>query len=424
MSSIILSLAALVFLAHFFSAIFVKTRIPEVLPLMLLGIILGPVTGLVKQADFGMVDKVFTSILLIVILFESGLSIKLQNIKSVWAQSSKIIAVSFILTLGAVMLCAKAALGLSWIYAMILGALLADNSFAIIIPLTSKLNISQDTKTTLMMESTVSGVLSIIITITLIQMAKANAFAPDIIAAKILYTFIISIIVGGAAAIFWTEILNKIRKLRNSIFLTIAFVMVVYSFCEGLGSDGSIGAFVFGIVSGNIETIRQISWLKFLDRFTSEGGGNPFNETEKSFFGELVFILTTFFFVYIGISMRLTSSESMLYGLMFTAVIFLIRLPAVNYSLDKHVTRNDCTVASAMVPKGLVAAVLASLTAQSGIPNGARLQDITYSVIMLSIIFATLLAYAAEKGYAKNFGEAFFKRHAENAAEPAKSEIK
>ncbi len=411
MEGIIISLAALVFLAHLFSALFVKTRMPEVLPLMVLGIIVGPVLNLVTQSDFGMVDQVFTRVLLIVILFESGLGIKISQIKTTFAQTSKITLVSFITVVATVTLAAKLILGLNWIYAVILGSILADNSFAIIIPLISKLNISQRIKTVLMMESTLNGVIAIIVTITLIDMAKINSFAPSMIAAKIIYTFLISVAVGSAAAVFWTTVLNKIRKLQNSIFLTIAFVMVVYSVCESLGSDGSIGAFVFGIVAGNIRIIKKLGWLNFLERYTISVKGKSFNEVEKSFFSEVVFVLSTFFFVYIGISIRITSFSSMLYGLFFTLIIFLARIPAVNYSLDKNISKMDCTVAAAMTPKGLVTAVLASLVAQSGIAGGALLQDIIYSVIMFSIIFATGLAFLAEKGYAVKMADLFFKRH-------------
>ncbi len=418
MEGIIISLAALVFLAHLFSALFVKTRMPEVLPLMVLGIILGPVLNLVTQSDFGMVDQVFTRILLIVILFESGLGIKISQIKTTFAQTSKITLVSFIIVVAAVTFAAKLILGLNWIYAVILGGILADNSFAIIIPLISKLNISQKIKTVLMMESTLNGVIAIIVTITLIDMAKINSFAPSMIAAKIIYTFLISVAVGSAAAVFWTTVLNKIRKLQNSIFLTIAFVMVVYSVCESLGSDGSIGAFVFGIVAGNIRIIKKLGWLNFLERYTISVKGKSFNEVEKSFFSEVVFILSTFFFVYIGISIRITNFYSMLYGLFFTLIIFLARVPAVNYSLDKNVSKLDCMVAAAMTPKGLVTAVLASLVAQSGIAGGALLQDIIYSVIMFSIIFATGLAFLAEKGYAVKMADLFFKRHANATEEP------
>ena len=413
MEGIIISLAALVFLAHLFSALFVKTRMPEVLPLMVLGIILGPVLNLVTQSDFGMVDQVFTRILLIVILFESGLGIKISQIKTTFAQTSKITLVSFIIVVAAVTFAAKLILGLNWIYAVILGSILGDNSFAIIIPLISKLNISQKIKTVLMMESTLNGVIAIIVTITLIDMAKINSFAPSMIAAKIIYTFLISVAVGSAAAVFWTTVLNKIRKLQNSIFLTIAFVMVVYSVCESLGSDGSIGAFVFGIVAGNIRIIKKLGWLNFLERYTISVKGKSFNDVEKSFFSEVVFVLSTFFFVYIGISIRITNFYSMLYGLLFTLIIFLARIPAVNYSLDKNVSKLDCMVAAAMTPKGLVTAVLASLVAQSGIAGGALLQDIIYSVIMFSIIFATGLAFLAEKGYAVKMANAFFKRHSD-----------
>lgn len=411
MEGIIISLAALLFLAHLFSALFVKTRIPEVLPLMVLGIILGPVLGFVNPSDFGVVDKVLTSVLLIVILFQSGLNLKISQIKTTWAQSSKITFISFVFTLLVIASAAKLLLGLSWIYAIILGSILADNSFAIIIPLISKLNISTSTKTVLLMESSINGVIAIIVTITLIDMAKINSFAPSMIAAKIIYTFLISIIVGTAAAVFWTTVLNKIRKLQNSIFLTIAFVMVVYSFCESLGSDGSIGSFVFGIVAGNIRIIKKLGGLKPLERFMINVKSKSFNEVEKGFFSEVVFLLSTFFFVYIGISIRITNFSSMLYGLLFTLIIFAARIPAVNYALDRHVSRLDCTVAAAMVPKGLVTAVLASLVAQSGIANSAALQDIIYSVIMFSIIFATILAFLAEKGFSAKAADAIFKRH-------------
>lgn len=394
---------------------------------MVLGIILGPVLHLVTQSDFGMVDQVFTRILLIVILFESGLGIKISQIKTTFAQTSKITLISFIMVVAAVTIAAKIILGLNWIYAVILGSILADNSFAIIIPLISKLNISQRIKTVLMMESTLNGVIAIIVTITLIDMAKINSFAPSMIAAKIIYTFLISVAVGSAAAVFWTTVLNKIRKLQNSIFLTIAFVMVVYSVCESLGSDGSIGAFVFGIVAGNIRIIKKLGWLNFLERYTISVKGKSFNEVEKSFFSEVVFVLSTFFFVYIGISIRITNFYSMLYGLFFTIIIFLARIPAVNYSLSKNISKMDCMVAAAMTPKGLVTAVLASLVAQSGIAGGALLQDIIYSVIMFSIIFATGLAFLAEKGYAVKMSDLFFKRHSqttEDASDKPAAELK
>ena len=402
MEGVIISLAILIFLSHLFSVMFVKTRIPEVLPLLILGIILGPVLHIVSPADFGMVDQVFTRVLLIVILFESGLGIRISQIRSTWSQSLQLTLASFAVILCVVAVLSKIVLGLHFAYAVILGAILADNSFAIIIPLISKLNISAPVKTVLLTESTIGGVISIVLTITLLNMVKINSFDASLIIAKILYTFVVSFLVGSAAAIFWTTVLTKVRKLENGIFLTLAFVLVVYSVCETLGSDGAIGAFIFGIVAGNI---------KFIERFTMNVKSKAFNDTEKSFFGEVVFILRTFFFVYIGISMQINSIFSMLCGLLFTAAIFLARIPTVNYIMEKQISRIDCAVTSIMVPKGLVTAVLASMVMQAGLPGGAILQNTIYCVILFSIIFATVFSFLIEKGHTAKLTDFLFKRH-------------
>ena len=118
MEGVIISLAILIFLSHLFSAMFVKTRMPEVLPLLLLGILLGPLLNIVSPADFGMVDQVFTRVLLIVILFESGLGLRISQIRSTWEQSSRLTLISFavimavVAVLSKIVLCLKSALGL------------------------------------------------------------------------------------------------------------------------------------------------------------------------------------------------------------------------------------------------------------------------------------------------------------------------
>ena len=414
MEGIIVTLALLVFTAHLFSALFVKTRVPEVLPLMLLGILIGPVLGIVSPGDFGMVDKVFTRILLIMILFESGLGIRISRLRSTWAQSSRLTIISFVVTMAAVAALAQIVLGLQVAYALILGCILADNSFAVIIPLISKLNISNNIRTVILSECTLGSVLAIAGAVTMMQMAQKNNFSVSLIIAKIVYTFFISFTVGGLAALFWSAVLNKVRRLENSISLTLAFVLIVYAMCEVCGADGAIGAFIFGIIAGNIRVIRHFNSLKFIESYTVNVKSKAFNETEKSFFAEVVFIFRVFFFVYIGICMHIGNIYSMLCGLLFTAVIFLVRVPVANFTLDKDVNRLDSAVVSAMVPKGLLTAVLASMAVQSGLSGATVLQDTIYSVILFSIIFATVISFCIEKGYGRGVIDFLFKRHSDS----------
>ncbi|MDR0646438.1 MAG: cation:proton antiporter [Elusimicrobiota bacterium] len=417
MEGVILSLALLIFLAHLFSALFVKTRVPEVLPLMLLGIIIGPILKIVSSADFGMVDKVFTRILLIVILFESGLGIRISHIRGAWIQSSRMTLIGFPAIMFAVAVLARVALGIPFAYCLILGCVLAENSFAVIIPLISKLNISNNIKTLLLVESTAGSVLAIAGATTMLHMARSASFSPSGIIAGILYNFSISFIIGTAAAVFWTAVLSNVRKLENCIFLTLAFVLVVYSACEAAGADGVIGSFIFGIIAGNIRIIRKLHGFRFIEFFISNAKSKAFNEVEKSFFAEVVFILRTFFFVYIGICMHINSLTSMFYGILFTTIIFLVRIPMANYALGRSINRADTAVVAAMAPKGLVTAVLASLVMQSGIAGTDTLQDIIYSVILFSIIFSTIFAFLIEKGYIAKTINFIFKRHIDTMAE-------
>lgn len=69
----ILFVGALVFLAHLFTGLFSRTKIPDDLLLMFIGLALGPAMGLVQPSDFGSLGSIFATITLIVILFQGGL---------------------------------------------------------------------------------------------------------------------------------------------------------------------------------------------------------------------------------------------------------------------------------------------------------------------------------------------------------------
>lgn len=79
MAEILFGIGLLVFLSLSFTAIFKRTLVPDVLLLILLGILLGPaVLGWVKPEDFGKIGGVMSTIALVVILFESGTTLDID----------------------------------------------------------------------------------------------------------------------------------------------------------------------------------------------------------------------------------------------------------------------------------------------------------------------------------------------------------
>ena len=65
---VIVFVGILIFLAHIFTAVFSRTRVPDVLLLIIIGICVGPVLGLASPEHFGTVGPVLTTVTLIIIL--------------------------------------------------------------------------------------------------------------------------------------------------------------------------------------------------------------------------------------------------------------------------------------------------------------------------------------------------------------------
>jgi NhaP-type Na+/H+ or K+/H+ antiporter len=197
--------------------------------------------------------------------------------------------------------------------------------------------------------------------------------------------------------------------MKNAIFLTPSFVFIIYGFTELLGYSGPVAALIFGITIGNADhlPIKSITERIKLSPISH-------NEMEKLFFSEIVFLLKTFFFVYLGISIVFTDLWTLYFGLVLTLVIFAGRFIASRISSEKNTPYLDTEFTYSMFAKGLATTVLASLPFQYGIPGGETLQNLVYVVIFISIILAGLTIFMVGKGYLRFLTKIFYKEPVEN----------
>ncbi|HOX23259.1 MAG TPA: cation:proton antiporter, partial [Elusimicrobiales bacterium] len=255
MSSSIIFAGLLIILGHAFKVFFDKTRIPDVIPLVLLGIFVGPVLGMVNTANFGIMGEMLSTLALSIILFYSGLEINLETATKSLLAGTKTALMNFVLAmiLGACMT-------ILWLdnptmEALAIGAMLGGTSFAIVIPLANEMQISQKTKTILLLESTFTDVLCIVVTLGLFQMIRLRELNPGFITGQILASFTMSSLIGALAAIFWATALGWVRKLENDMLLTPAVIITIFGLTEFLGYSGAISSLAFGIVSGNLRQL-------------------------------------------------------------------------------------------------------------------------------------------------------------------------
>ncbi|MFC1992934.1 cation:proton antiporter [Chloroflexota bacterium] len=391
-ASIIAFVGILVFLAHLFTGVFSKTKIPDVLFLIIIGVCVGPVLGLSSPELFGAVGPVFTIITLIIILFESGLTLKLSTIRSAFGGAITLAPLTFFLTMGVVAGLALWLTDLELLPAFILGAIVGSTSEAVIIPLVRQLRVKENTQTLLSLESSVNDVLSIIITVTLVEAYVIGKFDIASVSGDLIASFLVALVFGVIGAFIWSILLNKIHIIKNAMFTTPAFVFVIFGIVETLGFSGAIAALSFGVTIGNIESINLSI---FKPSRTKEPVG--LTETEKVFFSEVAFLLKTFFFVYLGISLELISEQLLILSLVLTVVAFILRIPTTRLSLRGSLPLKDMSIVAVMVPKGLAAVVLASIPLQQGILGGELIKNLTYGVVLLSIVITSLLVMLIDK---------------------------
>ena len=395
-------LGLLIFCAHLFNAWFSRQRIPDVLLLMLVGILVGPVAGWVSPEQLEGTGSVFASLTLLFILFDSGIDMRLDTIRKYWSGVVQVTLLSFLVSMSAVTLVAYYVMQLELRASMMLGSMVAGTAAAIVIPLVRQMRVSDRTRVTLTLESAISGVLCIVVSLAFIEGYKIGNVSIASTVGRVVASVLMALIIGVVGGIVWSSFMDRIRKLQNSMFLTPAFVFVLYGLTEALGYSGAIAALAFGLVLGNPEYF-EMSFLRKLRLrpMTSLAEG------EKSFFKELVFVLKTYFFVYVGICIPFTNGVALMYGAIIAAVLFVVRFGLVSV-VGRRNTKEDRLTVSMMIPKGLVSAVLASVPEQVNltagrvvIPGATLIRHTTYAVIFCSIIICSLLVLITSRKLVK-----------------------
>lgn len=389
MSTTILVIGLMVFFAHFLSLQFRKTNIPDVLVLMLAGIVLGPLLGIVTPEDFGKIGSLIATIALVVILFESGTSLDLGVLGKSLATTGVLTFWCFVLTAVIVALLGYYLLDLTPLPALMLGVTLGGTSSAVVIPMVSSLQLSDKPATVLVLESALTDVLCIVGVFALLQVYTQGGVEPGRLVGSVMAALIFAAAIGVLGGIGWLLVLGKVRDFPNTISSTLAYVFIVYGTTEGLGFSGAIAALALGVTLTNFEKFG----LTRFDRI--DRNIVPLNDMDLTFYRDAVFLLKTYFFVYLGISIHFGAVELAVVALAMVVLVYVVRLMLTRFVFrGQEYSLRDTAIVSMLAPKGLAAAVLATLPLQYGVADGELIRDTTYMVVLVSITLTALLVMA------------------------------
>ncbi len=375
------------FLANYF---YKKTGFPDMLILIFIGAIFGPILGIFDPVAVQSFAPYIAALALSYIIFDGGMGL---NIKQVLHNSPKAISLAilgFVFSLLGVAAFMVYAFHMSWLYGLLFGAIFGGSSSVIVVSLASKIKISEKGATILILESAITDIFSIVIAIAIIDILLTGQADVVAIGVGIAGKFLIGLLLGLGLGFAWLFALKRVSTLPFSYMLTLGIVLLGYATSEILGGSGVLCVLLFGLILGN-----EREFLKFFRRnidANHDGGRILLSVTRglRRFEAEVAFLISTFFFAFLGIIASVPSFVILMSGIVLSIIMLLTRYGAVLLTTMKSSIHKERGMLTVILTRGLATAVLATLPAQLGLSYADIFVDIAIVVIVTTAIMATV----------------------------------
>lgn len=376
-------MGATVIIAVIGHMIFNKTGIPESIFMILLGLILGPISDLVKLTEIqGIIPYVFT-LSIVIILLESGLSTDIQEAIETMRTSTIftiIVLVTTSLLCGAFL---NLVLGWSIAPSLILGIICSGTSTLPILYFTSRMKLSPVVNQMLIFESVINDV-TIITAVSIILQFLTLKLTPSSVILSIIQYIIVAIFYGVIFSSIWTIVLIRIQDdLALKYLTTLAIATLLHAVAESRGGSGVVAVMFFSVTIGNLPKF-------FRTRLRIRRDVLRFFTGIEVMQDEVTFLVKNTFFFILGLMFNLEAVNGSILFIALTLTGLMIVSRWASYRIigfyDKRYVDNVMIV-SLMVSRGLTA----GLTAFMPMEQGLQFPHIT-DIVIVMILFTNIAA--------------------------------
>lgn len=392
----ILSLGLILIVGMVFAKIFDKLKLPRIIGMLLTGIILGPQVLNLLDTNILKISSDLRTIALIVILLKAGLSLDIGDLKKVGRSAVLLsfLPASFEILSYAIFV--PKILGLNIIDGLLMGAVMAAVSPAIVVPRMVKLIDEGYGKDESVPQMVLAGascddVFVLVLFSSFLSMAKGSVFSYKSllkVPISIVLGIGLGIIIGYLLYLFFERLYKNGSYIRNSskviIILAIAFLLVSI---EGLVKE-------IIPISGLLAVIAMASSYKI-----KADDGVVERLSEK--FAKLWIFAEILLFVLVGAEVDIKYMTGIGFaGIVLIFLGLLIRSVGVFISVARsRLSKNEkIFTILAYTPKATVQAAIGSVALANGIGSGMAILSIA---VLGIIITAPLGAILIDKSYKK-----------------------
>lgn len=381
----LLTLAGIFLVGSIGEAIFKRTNIPDVVWLMGMGLFLGPVTHLVTTPTLGNIAPYFAALTLIIVLFEGGSRLNLQEVAQ---EAHRSLLLAILTFLGSVLVVFLAALvpvaagwfqDWTWKQALLLGTILGGSSSIVVMPTLQQSKVRSAVSNLLNLESAFTDVLCVVGTSALMDLFRPDGSGSSPLA-SLARSFGLGLLLGLAAGAVWLLALKPLRSINQPYAITLSFLILLYVLVDNSGGSAALAILTFSVIIGNAGLISKKLRLS-----------EPLKMSEDvmGFHSQLAFFVKSFFFTFIG-AMLTPPWGLILFGVLLGLLLLPARFPgAWVLGRGEHLDKNERALVAVSLPRGMAAGVLATMPMAAGIAGTAN-----FPVIVFACVFTTILIFA------------------------------
>ncbi len=328
------------------------------------GAVVGPgVLGLIDVSPGSPLVRGLADIALFTVLFVDGGRLPLAQLRAEWRLSGRALGLGMPLSLALVAVVAHLAVGLDWVTALLVGAILSPTDPVFASAIVGRDEVPVRLRRILNVESGLNDGLALPFVLVFLALAKGGEASLGHIAVELVLGLVLGVgLPLVVTAVFRLPVLGSAPRLQPLGPLAVA--VVLYGLCSLTGANSYLAAFSAGITMATVAP-----------------------EPSRSFepFGELVSELTKFAAVLVfGALLTPTFFADLPLGAWAVALLSLlvVRPVSVLASLWRaRLPRRERFAAAWFGPKGFASVVYGLLAVQSGVPKA----QVVFAVVALAI---------------------------------------
>lgn len=374
-----------------------RFRVPSIIFLLSVGLLLGPLSGLVLAEriitvdTFGGALPVIVGLAVAIIVFEGAFHLRIEDLRQASSASFRLVTLGAAISLVGTAAVVHYALATAWDMAFLIGALLVATGPTVISPILDVVPVRDRVGTALETEGIVNDVTAAILAVVVFEVVVlGDTFGTADIIVEFVMKLGKGIIVGAAVAgALWYLLryvdLSPGNAPRNARLLVLAGALVAYGLANVWTSEAGIAAVATaGIIVGNLDI--------------------PYEKEITDFKGDVTLIVLSFVFIALAALLNFQDLPLGLGGFAVVVVVALVLRPLLVFlsTTGDRFTREERVFMGLVGPRGIIPASVATLFAVRLQTAGLDTAATTLVGTVFLVIFATVVV---EGGLARYFAE-------------------